>query len=91
VSRPPSSSSLRRGSEHGPLDEQLKVLAAEPDSCSLTMGTTNLGDDVFLNPWPFVKDLCQLVLKRGVGVAASACTTSPRIIARAVMLPSASP
>ena len=30
------------------------------------MGTTNFGDDVFLNPWPFVKDLYQLALERGV-------------------------
>ena len=54
------------GSVHDPLEERLKVLDAEPDSCSLTMGTTNFGDDVFLNPWPFVKDLYQLALERGV-------------------------
>ena len=54
------------GSVHDQLDERLKVLDAEPDSCSLTMGTTNFGDDVFLNPWPFVKDLYQLALERGV-------------------------
>ncbi|CAA9408731.1 MAG: 3-keto-5-aminohexanoate cleavage enzyme [uncultured Nocardioides sp.] len=54
------------GSVHDPLDERLEVLDAEPDSCSLTMGTTNFGDDVFLNPWPFVKDLYQLALERGV-------------------------
>ena len=42
------------GSVHDPLDLRLKVLDAEPDSCSLTMGTTNFGDDVFSNPWPFV-------------------------------------
>ena len=42
------------GSVHDPLDRRLKVLDAAPDSCSLTMGTTNFGDDVFLNPWPFV-------------------------------------
>ena len=29
------------GSVHDPLDQRLKVLDAEPDSCSLTMGTTN--------------------------------------------------
>ena len=54
------------GSVHDPLDERLRVLDAEPDSCSLTMGTTNFGDDVFLNPWPFVKDLYQLALERRV-------------------------
>src|SRR5918993_3975607 len=52
------------GSVHDPLDERLKVLDAEPDSCSLTMGTTNFGDDVFLNPWPFVCDLYQLSQER---------------------------
>ena len=33
------------------------MLDAEPDSCSLTCGTTNFGDDVFLNPWGFMSDL----------------------------------
>jgi 3-keto-5-aminohexanoate cleavage enzyme len=54
------------GSVHDPLDQRLRVLDAAPDSCSLTMGTTNFGDDVFMNPWPFVKDLYQLALERGV-------------------------
>ena len=54
------------GSVHDPLEERLKVLDAEPDSCSLTMGTTNFGDDVFLNPWPFVAELYQLALARGI-------------------------
>jgi 3-keto-5-aminohexanoate cleavage enzyme len=54
------------GSVHDPLDDRLKVLDAAPDSCSLTMGTTNFGDDVFLNPWPFVCDLYQLSQERQV-------------------------
>jgi 3-keto-5-aminohexanoate cleavage enzyme len=54
------------GSVHDPLETRLKVLDAEPDSCSLTMGTTNFGDDVFLNPWPFVCELYQLSQDRGV-------------------------
>ncbi len=54
------------GSVHDPLDARLKVLDAEPDSCSLTMGTTNFGDDVFLNPWPFVCELYQLSQERQV-------------------------
>jgi len=45
------------GSVHDPLEDRLKVLDARPDSCSLTMGTVNFGDDVFLNPWPFIVDL----------------------------------
>jgi uncharacterized protein (DUF849 family) len=54
------------GSVHDPLDQRLKVLDAAPDSCSLTMGTTNFGDDMFLNPWPFVSELYQLSQDRGV-------------------------
>ena len=45
------------GSVHDPLEDRLTVLDAEPDSCSLTCGTTNFGDDVFLNPWGFMSDL----------------------------------
>ncbi|MFL6024689.1 MAG: 3-keto-5-aminohexanoate cleavage protein [Marmoricola sp.] len=54
------------GSVHDPLSDRLAVLDAAPDSCSLTMGTTNFGDDVFLNPWPFVCDLYQLSQERQV-------------------------
>lgn len=54
------------GSVHDPLSERIKVLDAGPDSCSLTMGTTNFGDDVFSNPWPFVTDLYQLAQERAV-------------------------
>ena len=42
------------------------MLDAEPDSCSLTMGTTNFGDDVFSNPWPFVTELYQLSQEREI-------------------------
>ena len=54
------------GSVHDPLDHRLRVLDAQPDSCSLTMGTTNFGDDVFSNPWPFVCELYQLSQERQV-------------------------
>jgi uncharacterized protein (DUF849 family) len=54
------------GSVHDPLEQRLKVLDAEPDACSLTMGTTNFGDDVFSNPWPFVCELYQLSQERGI-------------------------
>jgi 3-keto-5-aminohexanoate cleavage enzyme len=54
------------GSVHDPLEDRLKVLDAEPDSCSLTMGTTNFGDDVFSNPWPFVCELYQLSQERRI-------------------------
>ncbi len=47
------------GSVHDPLDARLAVLDAAPDSCSLTMGTVNFGDDVFMNPWGFICELYQ--------------------------------
>jgi 3-keto-5-aminohexanoate cleavage enzyme len=45
------------GSVHDPLEDRLRVLEAAPDSCSLTMGTVNFGDEVFSNPWPFIVEL----------------------------------
>jgi 3-keto-5-aminohexanoate cleavage enzyme len=54
------------GSVHDPLESRLRVLDAEPDSCSLTCGTTNFGDDVFLNPWPFMSELYVLAQEREV-------------------------
>jgi 3-keto-5-aminohexanoate cleavage enzyme len=54
------------GSVHDPLERRLTVLDAEPDSCSLTCGTTNFGDDVFLNPYPFVASLYEQAREREV-------------------------
>lgn len=54
------------GSVHDPLESRLKVLDAQPDSCSLTLGTTNFGDNVFLNPWGLICDLYQLSQEREV-------------------------
>jgi 3-keto-5-aminohexanoate cleavage enzyme len=54
------------GSVHDPLDVRLTVLDAEPDSCSLTCGTTNFGDDIFLNPWPFIVSLYRQTIEREV-------------------------
>jgi 3-keto-5-aminohexanoate cleavage enzyme len=54
------------GSVHDPLEDRLRVLDAQPDACSLTMGTTNFGDDVFSNPWPFITELYRLSQEREV-------------------------
>jgi uncharacterized protein (DUF849 family) len=45
------------GSVHDGFEPRLAVLDVAPDSCSLTCGTTNFGDDVFANPWPFMVEL----------------------------------
>ena len=47
------------GAVTDPLEHRLRVLDAGPDSCSLTCGTVNFGDDVFSNPWPFMAELYQ--------------------------------
>jgi uncharacterized protein (DUF849 family) len=45
------------GAVTDPYTERLAVLDAAPDGCSLTCGTVNFGDEVFMNPWPFIRDL----------------------------------
>jgi uncharacterized protein (DUF849 family) len=47
-------------------DRRLAVLDAAPDACSLTCGTVNFGDDVFANPWPFVRELYARTQQAGV-------------------------
>ena len=47
-------------------DARLAVLDAAPDGCSLTCGTVNFSDDVFLNPWPFIRDLYVRTQELGV-------------------------
>ena len=54
------------GSVRDPYEERLRVLDADPDSCSLTMGTVNFGDDVFMNPWPFVVELYERTVEHEV-------------------------
>ena len=69
------------GSVHDPLEQRLKVLDAQPDACSLTMGTTNFGDDVFSNPWPFVTELYQLSPGARGGARVRAVRPRPRGLA----------
>jgi uncharacterized protein (DUF849 family) len=54
------------GAVTDPLENRLTVLEADPDSCSLTCGTTNFGDGVFLNPWGFMVDLYRQAQEREV-------------------------
>jgi uncharacterized protein (DUF849 family) len=48
------------GAVSDPYERRLAVLDAAPDGCSLTCGTVNFGDDVFMNPWPF---MCELYVR----------------------------
>jgi uncharacterized protein (DUF849 family) len=47
-------------------DDRLAVLDAGPDACSLTCGTVNFGEDVFHNPYPFIRDLYARTQELGV-------------------------
>lgn len=54
------------GSVHDAYEARLRVLEAGPDSCSLTCGTVNFGDDVFMNPWHLMVDLYRQAQEREV-------------------------
>jgi uncharacterized protein (DUF849 family) len=54
------------GAVSDPYEDRLRVLDAEPDSCSLTMGTVNFGDGVFMNSWPFIQQLYPLTQEREI-------------------------
>jgi uncharacterized protein (DUF849 family) len=54
------------GAVSDPFSARLAVLEAAPDSCSLTTGTVNFGDEVFANPWPFVAELYQRTQALGI-------------------------
>jgi uncharacterized protein (DUF849 family) len=54
------------GAVTDPFATRLRVLDAAPESCSLTMGTVNFGDDVFMNPWGFITELYQGTQERQV-------------------------
>ncbi|GAA4199929.1 3-keto-5-aminohexanoate cleavage protein [Actinocatenispora rupis] len=45
------------GAVTDPESDRLRVLEAEPDMASCTMGTVNFGDDVFMNRWEFIVEL----------------------------------
>jgi 3-keto-5-aminohexanoate cleavage enzyme len=45
------------GAVSDPESARIAVLDAEPDSASLSCGTVNFGDDVFMNRWPFMVEL----------------------------------
>jgi len=54
------------GAVTDPYEHRLAVLDAGPDGCSLTCGTVNFGDDVFMNPWGFISDLYVKTQELGV-------------------------
>jgi uncharacterized protein (DUF849 family) len=54
------------GAVTDPEEARLAVLEAQPDAASLTCGTVNFGDDVFLNRPAFIVELYTRMQERGV-------------------------
>lgn len=54
------------GAVTDPEGDRLRVLDAQPDMASCTMGTVNFGDDVFLNRWELIVDLHTRMQERGI-------------------------
>jgi 3-keto-5-aminohexanoate cleavage enzyme len=54
------------GAVTDPEDARRAVLQARPESASLTMGTVNFGDAVFLNRWDFIVDLHTGMQEHGI-------------------------
>jgi 3-keto-5-aminohexanoate cleavage enzyme len=54
------------GAVGDPESARLAVLDAAPDAASLTCGTTNFGDAVFENRWPFIVELYRRMQEREI-------------------------
>jgi uncharacterized protein (DUF849 family) len=54
------------GAVTDPEADRLRVLDAQPEMASCTMGTVNFGDDVFLNRWEFIVELHTRMRERGI-------------------------
>src|SRR5438445_1026098 len=47
-------------------EERAQPLDCDPDMASLNAGTLNFGDDVFLNPFPMVREFARRMRERGI-------------------------
>jgi uncharacterized protein (DUF849 family) len=54
------------GAVTDPEADRLRVLEADPEMASCTMGTVNFGNDVFLNRWEFIVELHTRMQERGI-------------------------
>jgi 3-keto-5-aminohexanoate cleavage enzyme len=48
------------------VDERIEAVDLKPDMATLTTGTVNFGDDVFMNPWPMVKQIAARLREHAV-------------------------
>ncbi|MEP6696434.1 MAG: 3-keto-5-aminohexanoate cleavage protein [Pseudonocardiales bacterium] len=54
------------GAVSDPESDRLRVLDAEPDSASCSMGTVNFGSEVFVNRWDFIVELHRQMQQREI-------------------------
>ncbi|WP_436700049.1 3-keto-5-aminohexanoate cleavage protein [Nocardioides sp. BYT-33-1] len=47
-------------------EDRMAVVGLQPESCSLTCGSVNFGDEIFRNPYPFVERLYLAMLENDV-------------------------
>ncbi len=48
------------------VEERIEGLDLLPDMATLTTGTVNFGDDVFMNSWPMIKTIAERLQKHGI-------------------------
>jgi 3-keto-5-aminohexanoate cleavage enzyme len=48
------------------VEERIEGLDLQPDMATLTTGTVNFGDDVFLNSWPMIKQIAARLQELGI-------------------------
>jgi 3-keto-5-aminohexanoate cleavage enzyme len=48
------------------VEERIEALDLRPDMATLTTGTVNFGDDVFMNSWPMMKTIAERLGKYGI-------------------------
>lgn len=54
------------GAVHMSVDERIEALDLKPDMATLTTGTVNFGDDVFLNSLPMIRTIAARLAKFGI-------------------------
>ena len=48
------------------VDERIEAVDLVPDMATLTTGTVNFGDDVFMNSWPTIKEIAARLKEHGI-------------------------
>lgn len=74
------------------MEGRLKTLDADVNMGSLTLGSVNFGEEVFLNPYPLIEDLARKMLKKNIKPEleifdVSMVETAHRLIGKGLLCP----